>query len=190
MSQDETAERLAARAAAGDRAAFAQLVDTHGAGVRRLVRLHGVAPADCDDVVQRAFLKVWRALADYDPARSFQAWLFGVAVNAARDWRRYRRVRALLFGAAPFDESEHGHEGLSDPTGSPVERAVDAQQTVARLQRALAALPTALKEPLLLTAIGGLSYAEAADALGIGAKTLEGRIARARAKLAAALGDR
>lgn len=58
------------------------------AHVRRLVP----TPADCDDVMQEVAVVLWRKFDDFDPARSFQGWAFGVAKLEVRSWRR-RKAR-------------------------------------------------------------------------------------------------
>ncbi len=64
-----------------------------------------------------------------------------------------------------------------------------ANQTLRRLNDALEKLPVHLKQPLVLTALQGLSQQEAAAALGVSAKTVETRAYRARRRLAAVMGD-
>lgn len=65
-----------------------------------------------------------------------------------------------------------------------------AEEGLQALDQAIAKLPRALKEPLLLTAVEGLSRAQAGRELGISAKAVETRVRRARLALAAAVGAR
>ena len=60
---------------------------------------------------------------------------------------------------------------------------MSADEELVLLDKAIAKLPRALKEPLLLTVFEGLSHAEAGAALGISAKAVEGRTRRAREAL-------
>ncbi|MNE73790.1 RNA polymerase sigma factor [compost metagenome] len=75
--------------------------------------------------------------------------------------------------------------GDDTPTG---EAQLDDRRRMAALDRALAALPDALKTPLLLATLEGRSHAEVARLIGATPKAVETRIARARRALAAALG--
>ncbi|WP_081096491.1 RNA polymerase sigma factor [Erythrobacter donghaensis] len=60
---------------------------------------------------------------------------------------------------------------------------MNADQDLVLLDRAIAQLPPALKEPLLLTVFEGLSHSEAGAELGISAKAVEGKTRRARQAL-------
>ena len=93
---------------------------------------------------------------------------------------------ALLyqFGAESVDAT--AAYASPDPSALPDETLVE-QQEMAALDRAISALPTALKEPLLLTAFEGLAQQEAGDILGISAKSVETRVYRARKILAQTL---
>ena len=64
-----------------------------------------------------------------------------------------------------------------------------AEQELVALDRAIAGLPRALKEPLLLTVFEGLSQAEAGRELGISAKAVETRVYRARRALTEVIGE-
>jgi RNA polymerase sigma-70 factor (ECF subfamily) len=68
---EERDERLAARAAGGDRRAFEALVTRHRQAVYRLCWSATGNPADADDAAQETFLRVYRALPSYDPERPF-----------------------------------------------------------------------------------------------------------------------
>jgi RNA polymerase sigma-70 factor (ECF subfamily) len=63
------------------------------------------------------------------------------------------------------------------------EAVIDDARALARVAKAIAALPANLKEPLILTAVDGLSQADAATVLGISEKAVEVRIYRARKAL-------
>ncbi len=180
-SQDSV---LARKAATGDRAAFGELARAYGARLAALVRAYGVAPGDVEDVVQEAFIAAWRGLADYDATRSFRAWLFQIALNKSRDWRRRRQVRRFFYGAADLE----GAEAQALETDAPGPAALAQQSQFERAVRAAVdELPGDLKQPFLLIAFAETTYAEAAAALGLTLKTVEGRLIRARRLLQAKL---
>ena len=183
MSRDEAPDAaLAARAAGGDERAFAMLVTRHKAGLYRFARRYVGNGEDAYDIVQQSFISAWRALGRYDPGRPFGPWLHVIALNKCRDHERREKVRRVLlisgWGAAA--------EKVADPAAGAEERWI-FEAGLSALDRAVAALPRALKEPLILTAFEGLSQAEAGDRLGISTKAVETRVARARRKLSAAL---
>jgi RNA polymerase sigma-70 factor (ECF subfamily) len=133
-------------------------------------------------VTQETFAAAFGALSRFDRERPFAAWIKRIALNKCRDWARRRAVRRFFFAAESIDASpdlaaaaEPGDERL--------------EQSLSRLERAIAALPASLKEPLLLTAISGMSHQEAASLLNLTPKAVETRVYRAKAALAKALKD-
>jgi RNA polymerase sigma-70 factor (ECF subfamily) len=172
---------LVARAIAGDRAAFVELFRHHGPAVAKLTRAYGAPASEAEDIVQEVFLAAWRRLADYDRLRPFRAWLFAIALNRVRDMARRRKVRAFFFGATELDEGAHQVGGeLPDP-----ETQTHHRLALEQVSRRLDGLPEDLRTALVLTAVTGLSYQEAAASLNITVKALEGRITRARKRLSA-----
>ncbi|TPG14711.1 RNA polymerase sigma factor [Sphingomonas koreensis] len=106
-----------------------------------------------------------------------------IGLNKCRDWVRRRRVRQLLGIARPLDA---GVYQVADPAPDPW-RAADDRRRLEATAAAIAKLPRALKEPLLLRTIEGLSQTDAASVLGISGKAVETRLRRARLKLKEAL---
>jgi RNA polymerase sigma factor (sigma-70 family) len=176
---EERDERLAARAAAGDRAAFEDLVTRHRKAVYRLCWSAAGNHADADDAAQETFLRVFRALPSYDPERPFLPWLRRIAWNCGLTVRRDRQAGVPLVPG----------EGIPDPA-DPAEGPEDAasgNEEKRRVAAAMADLPAELRTVLVLRAVEGLSYAEIAEAAGIPAGTVMSRLSRARERLVAAL---
>jgi RNA polymerase sigma factor (sigma-70 family) len=172
---------LADRAAKGDERAFAVLVRRHKEPLYRLLRRYTGDPEDAYEAAHEAFIAAWAALGRYDPQRPFLAWLRTIAINKARDRGRRTAFRRLLFGSEGVD----GGPALNKPDPEPLaDQAMIDGQDVALLDRAIARLPSTLKEALVLTAIEGWSQQEAGDILGVPARTIETRTYRARKMLA------
>jgi RNA polymerase sigma-70 factor (ECF subfamily) len=180
-------EALAARAGTGDRAAFDTLVRRHKDALYGFVRRYLGSADEGYDVLQEAFLSAWLALGRYDPSRPFAPWLRTIALNKCRDAGRRRTVRRLFlraFARETADERTTAHVDAERDAAASLER------RLARLDRAIADLPALYKEPLLLTTVSGLSHRETAAMLATTPKAIEMRLARARARLAAALSPR
>lgn len=175
---------LAALALGGRDAAFAALMRRHQEPIYRLVRAHIGDADEALDLVQDCFAAAYRALDRYDPARPMRAWLSTIALNKCRDWGRKRWVRRLFSSTTLDGEAAW----VVDERGSPDRIAADRQE-LARAARAIANLPTVLKEPLILRTIEGLSQAETAQVLGISPKAVETRLRRARERLSRALAE-
>lgn len=152
----------------GDSAAFAEIHD-------RFVRVvHGIAlarvgPADADDVTQEVFVRVHRTLPALRDADAFPAWICTLARNAAEDHARAARRRPA---AAPLDEA---HPAPA-PGGS------DAELRE-RALRALARLPDAYRETLLLRLAEGLSGPEIAARTGLTPESVRVNLCRGLAML-------
>ena len=175
---------LAAGAVAGDERAFSLLMQRHKDGLYRFIRRYTGDAEEAYDLLQESFAAAWAALKRYDRTRSFPAWLRRIALNKCRDWSRRRAVRRWLTR----------NEGLDSRTGQTLvtnepspETNVSDQEQLSRLDRAIANLPASLKEPLILTALEGLSQDDAGRLLGLSAKAVEVRVYRARKALSSAL---
>ena len=179
---EEKDERLAALAAGGDRGAFDALVTRHRQAVYRLCWSATGNAADADDAAQETFVRVYRSLPSYDPARPFGPWLRKIAWNCGLTVRRdgSAGVPRVAEGDAP--------EAI-DPAPGPEEAAAGNEER-RRVADAMAGLPAELRMVMVLRAVEGLSYGEIASAAGIPAGTVMSRLSRARTRLLAALGTR
>lgn len=183
MTSEAQAEdaALVRRALAGDDAAFGQLMRRHTNDLFRFARRYTGEPDSAGDVVQETFVSAWKALSRYDDSRPFGVWLRAIALNKCRDRGRRLFLRRVVLGQADPD----GFEAQSRPDPGPdPEASLVALERLQRLDRAVAALPPGLKEPLILTAFEGLSHQAAAELLGLTAKAVEIRVYRARRRLA------
>lgn len=175
---------LVARALTGEQAAYSELMLRHRDAVWRLARGHVGDADEALDITQESFVSAFAALSRYDPERPFRTWIARIALNKCRDWSRRRAVRSFFTFAKPLDDALD----LADTAALPDE-ALQSRHEVRRIQSAIAALPVALKEVLLLRTIEAMSQAETAQLLGISDKAVETRLYRARAKLADMLRD-
>lgn len=169
---------LAAQALAGRQAAYGALMRRRRDAVYRLARGH-VGDADAAmDIVQESFVAAFAALARYDGRRPFRGWIARITINKCHDWARRRAVRRFFSFARPIEDAAHVADAAPDP-----EQAAQSRAGVARIEAAVAALPMALREVVLLRGIEGMSQAEVAQILGVTEKTVETRLYRARRQL-------
>lgn len=165
------------RAQGGDQAAFGDLVERHSSMVRRLTRTILRHEEDADDAAQDAFLSAWNALHRFDPRLPLGPWLGRIALNAARDLRRRRRVRTTE--ALPPTIATGGPGPDTD-----TERAL----LRARLREALKDLPERQRTAVVLFEVEGYSHAEIGQMLGIPEGTARSDVFHARRRLRMALG--
>jgi RNA polymerase sigma-70 factor (ECF subfamily) len=179
---DETA--LVRRAQGGDAEAFACLVETHRAALARFCgRLVGDS-GTAEDLAQETLLRAQQALPRLEAPERFGAWLFGIAANLARKaWRRNARAPLSLERlASGMPPPAWYREPLAAEAVTP-EPAFEAADRARRLFDAVGHLPPALRHPVVLHYLEGLSYAEIAAALAVPATTVRGRLALSRSRL-------
>ncbi len=173
----ESAE-LVARAKAGDPGAFGELVRKYRARVYALaLHLTGNA-SDADDITQDAFLKAYHKLPEFEGRSEFFTWIYRItlhrALNAKRDGSRRRTV--------PLDDPRLVAAVAVDAHGDP-ERAVQLRDEYRALLEAFDRLSPLLQTTVVLTALQGLSYKEAAVVLDTSEGTIAWRIHESRRKL-------
>lgn len=169
---------LVLRAQAGDRQAFAGLVDRYWMRVYRW--LYGLAgnATEAEDLAQDAFLKVWTTLPSLADAGSFRPWLFRIARNGLIDRQRAVRPTGPL-GAA---------EAASSRDVGPLAEMLDREgQTMLKL--ACERLPEIHRAAFLLWTQEGLPYSEIAHVLGLTEETARWRVCKARHLIVKELGE-
>jgi RNA polymerase sigma factor (sigma-70 family) len=170
------------QAVAGRGEAFGQLFDRHSRAVYNHCFRLTASWATAEDLTSTVFLLAWRQRGRFRPAAgSLRPWLLGIATNAVRSERRSVRRRLALAERVPVEPPTRDH-------ADEVAGRVDDERRMAELLVAVRGLPRAEREALALCAWSGLSYADAAAALGIAEGSVRARMSRARARLRAETG--
>ncbi len=174
---------LAARAAAGDDAAFEALVVRYGHRVFRLAcRL--TSETDAPDVVQDTFLQVYRRVATFRGDAQFSTWLYRIATNAGLMNRRARarRPAVSLDELLPRFDADGRLENTPDALRivSRIDELLDRNVLATRARAAIDGLPDLYREAFVLRDLEELSTAEVAEVLGIEPATVRQRVHRAR----------
>lgn len=174
---------LAALAKSHDQLACREFLRRYKAPVFRLIRSTIGDEAEALDLTQETFVAAFQAIGRYDGVRPFRVWVARIALNKCRDWARRRKVRAFFASALPLESANH----VASDTPAPDQSAIEADELV-RVRTAVAALPTKLREAIVLCGVEEMSQQEAAEALDVTVKTVETRLYRARQRLRAVLG--
>lgn len=169
--------------------AFDLLVDRYSSRLYGFLLRLTSSPEDAEDIVQEVFLRLVRTIGEYEHAGHFEAWLFRIATNLARD--RIRRIvrgpKTTSLGPSPDANDDVAASECDPGVGSPPKpgAAMELADEVDRLQGALAKLPEAERVVVLLRHYTALSFAEIAEAMETPLGTALARAHRGLAKLRA-----
>ncbi len=139
--------------------------------------------AQAEDLTQDTFLKMFRALARYDPAMRFSSWLFRIAHNTAIDYLRQRKLLVAMPVDDPDDESDP-LQSLPDPSAISPERSAERAELAAAVDSALDRVRPDYRAVLVLRYQEGLEYQDIADILGAPLGTVKTFLHRGRRELA------
>ena len=178
----ESDRRLIDQAKAGERAACDALARRHRRAAYLLALQMLGNRDDAMDVTQDAMLRFFSTLKSFDAGRRVQPWLFTIVRNQVRDLWRQRQRRPG--DAAGEPDALVGQ--LAAPQPGP-EADLQRRELKERVWRALAALPAAKREIIVLRDFHDLSYSELAEVLGIPIGTVMSRLHGARRQLRARL---
>ena len=179
--RDDVDRPLVEAAAAGDQAAFGQLVQRHQARLYNLARALVGDPAEAEDLTQESFVRAWRAIGRFRGDAAFGTWLYRVALNVIRSHLSRRGKRAGVWGWWQRQTSPDAAPSIDD---RPDPR--DLESDVARrdaIDRALATLPPDMRLVVTLRDLEGLEYRDIARLLQLPIGTVESRLFRARRRL-------
>jgi RNA polymerase sigma-70 factor (ECF subfamily) len=174
-------EDLMERVRSGEARAFEVVFDRHGGAAYSLAYRMCGSRTRAEDVVQEAFLSLWRSGARYDRTRgSVRSWILGAVHNRAIDaFRRHTTRESQDVG----DDQLAEHLPAGELTDSEVERRDDAH----RVRSAMTDLPGEQRRVIELAYFGGFSHSEIAEMLSLPAGTVKGRMRLGLSKLRVAL---
>ena len=174
--------RLWARACAGDHSAFGDLFVRHANRIHNYCFRRTGSWTLAEDATSQTFMEAWRKRSSIAVTDSLLPWLFVAANNACRNTERGRRRTANLLAKTPLtqDVGDHADE---------VAARIDSERQMQRVLSALRTLKRADQDVVAMCDWEGLSYEEAAAALGVPIGTVRSRLSRARARLKVLLTD-
>jgi len=154
----------------GDPRAFELVYDRHsGAAFSLAYRMVGRGNV-AEDVVQEAFLSIWRSGARYERARgSVRTWVLGIVHHRAIDQLRRSSVH---------DKRRASDEGLEErlESGERTDNEVARREEAASIRSAMTTLPADQSHVIELAYFGGFTHTEIAEILGAPVGTVKGRM--------------
>lgn len=176
-------EALVGRLQEGDEDALAELVRRYSGMLLGLAQRILGSPSEAEEVVQEAFLQIWRQAPRYDPTRAaLSTWVVMITRSRSIDRLRSRQVAQRTASSARQEDSRTH----TSPRGV---RDVLKDERRSRLQREMAELPAEQRQVLEMAYFEGMTQSEIATSTGTPLGTVKTRTLLAMNKLRAALAD-
>ena len=173
---------MIARVRAGDTQAWGDLYRQFAPAIFRFCRRAMPTREDAEDATMEIFMKLREKLVQYDPGRSFTAWLYRVAANHCWDMLRRRKARH------DKDTQDIDDLPLEAPEPNQLEKLIE-ERTSEEVRKALDKLGARARMALVMRYYSDMSYDEIADALGVRRPFVGVVLLRARHELRQALGE-
>ena len=189
---DTLNSRNAGVSADDDKALFAAVVIPYLGEAYALARWMTGTRTDAEDVVQEASLRAFRAIRRYAGGNA-RAWVLTIVRNTALSWMAKSRPAVLVaVDDLAAVERRHAQSGDMENWSSTIdpETEIIAKADAARLEMAIAALPSPFRETLVLRDLQGLDYREISQVTETPIGTVMSRLARARQRLIETVRDK
>ena len=168
------------RLASGHDAALNDLMERHATGVFQFLFRMLRNEDDANDLAQETFLRVFKARTNFKLEQKFNTWLYTIAANLARNHIRWRsRHPDVSLEAEPESGQPSLKDSLPDGAANAREKTIAAERHAA-VRAAVDALPSDMREAIVLCEWQDLAVAEAATVAKTTPKAMESRLYRAR----------
>jgi RNA polymerase sigma-70 factor (ECF subfamily) len=181
ITNDTPDGELVRRAADGEEAAFAAIMQRHNQLLFRTARSIVKSDTEAEDVLQDAYLRAWRALAGFRADAKLSTWLVRIVANEALGRLRRKRAPVIPLDAAMHTIERETGTSLGDIAGDPPDHIAMRGQLRALIEARIDCLPDAFRTVFMLRAVEEMSVGEVARALDIPEATVRTRFHRARA---------
>ena len=175
---DHHVTELVEKARAGNRASLGQLVDRFHKDVFRMVYYRIYSPMDAEDLTQEIFMQMSKSLSSLKDAGSIRSWLFRIALNRVRDFRRKKSILSF------FDttiELEAAAQAAPENHNNPA-NAMMLKEFQLQFRQLTDSLSQREREVFLLRFVDHLGIRETADVLKRGESTVKTHLYRALKK--------
>ncbi|MGN1393293.1 MAG: RNA polymerase sigma factor RpoE [Succinivibrionaceae bacterium] len=180
MSDNESDLKLIRLVQQGDKQAFNFLVKKYQYKVVSIAYKYVSEPADAQDIAQEAFIKAYKALAEFRGESSFFTWLYRITMNTAMNYisnssnKKYNTIDIDTPDIDSYAGSEKLHD-ITSPEGILIKNDVHKL-----IKKTLNDLPSELRQAIILREIENLSYEDIAKIMNCPVGTIRSRIFRAR----------
>ena len=168
---------------AGDKQAFAQLMQAYRKPVYSYLVRSGLDKNTRDDLFQDIFFKIHKSAIKYNKSNPLSPWIFAIAINTVRNHVRDNKKQHNHLSLFTEEKTELQLVGqLIDQSPTP-DKQTQSNHLIKWLQQEIQNLPKAQSEALSLTVIEGLKLSEVADILKQPLSTIKTHVRRARQSL-------
>lgn len=172
---------------------FRRIFERYNRPLWRFFARRGCSPAECDDLTQETFLRVYTGMDGFRGEARFETWLFRIAINSYRKSLRYGAAEmrsapeVSLDGPEPGTRAEAATAGgfspVADPqVAGPLGRVLEDERRRA-LATAVTALPDQMRRCVLLRIYQDLPYREIAAVMRVSIETVKAHLFQARKRL-------
>ena len=174
-----TDAELLARYAAGEEAAFREIVSRYKNSLYAFLKRFLNRQDLVEDVFQETFLQLFTSRESFDPARPLRPWLFTIAANKAKDaLRKQQRTAAIPIGTVADSQEMSFDDVLNTLTSVnviPYDN-LEKSETASYVRKIIADMPENLREILILAYFDKFSYKQIAQILSIPIGTVKSRL--------------
>lgn len=185
QEEAETDESLMRRFQSGEEEVFQTLFNRHASHLINFAYRFLRSQSESEDIAQEVLLRIYRGKDRYNPKRPFRPWFFSIAArlisNRLRD--RKRHPQTPLDPIASEETQPPPIQALPDRSVSSPEEALDQQEKVQAVQKALDALPEDQCKAVLLARFEDMSYEEIAQTMEISVSAVKSLLFRAKQSL-------
>lgn len=179
FSKKQPDAELFARYAAGEEAAFREIVNRYKNSLYAFLWGFLNRQDMVEDVFQETFLQLFNSRDSFDTSRPLRPWLFTIAANKAKDaLRKQQRTAAISIGAIA-DSLEMSFDGVLDALtsdGKLPHKELEDGETALQVRQVIADMPENLREILILAYFNKFSYKQMAQILSIPIGTVKSRL--------------
>jgi len=179
MGEADLDTALVKRVQDGERRAFDLLVRKYQHKVLGVVSRYVNDWAEAQDVAQEAFIRAFRAIANFRGESAFYTWLYKIATNTAKNYL-VAQGRRPPGDDLQVDDAQHLESAAKLKDSATPERELMREEVERTVFEAVEALPEELRAAITLREVDGLSYEEIASAMNCPIGTVRSRIFRAR----------
>ncbi len=182
----DTDESLMRRFQAGEREAFEALFDRYAAALINFACRFLHSRCEAEDVAQEIFLRVYKANDRYDALRPFRPWLYSIASRLVSDHVRAIKSHQEVAIDAECAAGGEGHsllEVLADVAFREPHRALEKDDDVQKVRKALATLPKNQRVAVLLARFEDMSYEEITQTMNLSISAVKSLLFRAKQTL-------